>query len=63
MTRKQYKQLRAFEIAKRYAPKATLQGRRAVKSKAMHYGVPLKRSRVHSMSVETQCFQRLYHHG
>lgn len=34
------------------------QGRRAVKGKAKHYGVPLKNSKVFSMSVESQPFQR-----
>lgn len=63
MTRKQFKYLRAFEYAKRHAPKSTLQGRRAVKGKAMHYGIPLKRSHIYSMSVESQPFQRPYHHA
>lgn len=63
MTRKQFKILRAFEYAKRHAPKASLQGRRSVKGKAMHYGIPLRGSRVFSMSVETQPFQRPYHHA
>lgn len=50
--------LLGYYRAARQAPRAIQKGRRSVKSKAMHYGVPLKYSRVHSMSVETQHFQR-----
>ena len=58
MTLKQFQSLRKFAIAKRNAPRAIHNGKRAVKSRAKGYGQWLKNSRVHSMSVETQHTQR-----
>ena len=58
MTYKQTGKLLGYYYAAKYAPRATQQGRRTIKGKAGGFGAVLKTSRVHSMSTETQHFQR-----
>lgn len=60
MTSQEWQRLRSFYLASKIASKhkPSLQGRRAAKGRAKHYGVVLQNSRIHSMSLETQVTQR-----
>lgn len=60
MNSTEWKRLRAYWLANKTQSqhRPSLQGRRAVKGHAGGYGAVLKSSRVISMSVETQHFQR-----
>lgn len=58
MTLTEFKYLYAFYKAKWNAPRNFYTGRRLAKSKAKATGQVLKRSRIMSMNVETQHFQR-----
>jgi len=61
MTKQEWFRLKPFwllnKVSRTHKPR--LQGRRAEKGRAAGYGAVLKTTHIHSMSVETQHFQRL----
>lgn len=58
MTNTEFQHLMRYYVARKRAPRTSLQGRRAAKGKAAGYGAVLKNTHIYSMSVETQPFQR-----
>jgi len=60
MTSTEFQRLRAYWLAARTSQshRPTLSGKRAAKGAAKGYGQVLKSSHIHSMSMETQVFQR-----